>query len=148
MKQIVINKNDAGQRLNKFIEKTFPAIPPSLMYKSIRTKNIKINRKRCTPDQKLWIEPVGVLPGEIVARPVQGRGHEDDEVEPQQIMSDHLQHGHVSFLPCISIQNICPDGNTKKGRPGAAYSRSKAFRQGDQYVLPFVKSAERAVYSR
>ena len=53
MKQIVINKNDAGQRLNKFIEKTFPAIPPSLMYKSIRTKNIKINRKRCTPDQKL-----------------------------------------------------------------------------------------------
>lgn len=53
VKQIVINKNDAGQRLNKFIEKTFPAIPPSLMYKSIRTKNIKINRKRCTPDQKL-----------------------------------------------------------------------------------------------
>ena len=53
MKQIVINKNDAGQRLNKFIEKTFPAIPSSLMYKSIRTKNIKINRKRCTPDQKL-----------------------------------------------------------------------------------------------
>ena len=53
MKQIIINKNDAGQRLNKFIEKTFPAIPPSLMYKSIRTKNIKINRKRCTPDQKL-----------------------------------------------------------------------------------------------
>ncbi len=53
MKQIIINKNDAGQRLNKFIEKSFPAIPASLMYKSIRTKNIKINRKRCTPDQKL-----------------------------------------------------------------------------------------------
>ena len=53
MKQIVIQKNDAGQRLNKFIEKSFPAIPASLMYKSIRTKNIKVNRKRCTPDQKL-----------------------------------------------------------------------------------------------
>ncbi len=53
MKQIVIKKNDAGQRLNKFIEKSFPAIPASLMYKSIRTKNIKVNRKRCTPDQKL-----------------------------------------------------------------------------------------------
>ena len=53
MKQIVIQKNDAGQRLNKFIEKSFPAIPTSLMYKSIRTKNIKVNRKRCTPDQKL-----------------------------------------------------------------------------------------------
>lgn len=53
MKQIIIQKNDAGQRLNKFIEKSFPAIPTSLMYKSIRTKNIKVNRKRCTPDQKL-----------------------------------------------------------------------------------------------
>lgn len=53
MKQIIIQKNDAGQRLNKFIEKSFPAIPASLMYKSIRTKNIKVNKKRCTPDQKL-----------------------------------------------------------------------------------------------
>lgn len=53
MKSITIKKNDAGQRLNKFIEKTFPAIPASLMYKSIRTKNIKVNKKRCTPDQRL-----------------------------------------------------------------------------------------------
>ena len=53
MKQVIIQKNDAGQRLSKFIEKSFPAIPASLMYKSIRTKNIKVNRKRCTPDQKL-----------------------------------------------------------------------------------------------
>ncbi len=53
MKSITIKKNDAGQRLNKFIEKTFPAIPASMMYKSIRTKNIKVNKKRCTPDQRL-----------------------------------------------------------------------------------------------
>lgn len=53
MKSVIINKNDAGQRLNKFIEKTFPAIPASMMYKSIRTKNIKVNKKRCTPDQRL-----------------------------------------------------------------------------------------------
>ncbi len=53
MKRVEIKKNDAGQRLNKFIEKSFPAIPVSLMYKSIRTKNIKVNKKRCTPDQKL-----------------------------------------------------------------------------------------------
>lgn len=53
MKSVTIQKNDAGQRLNKFIEKSFPLIPASLMYKSIRTKNIKVNKKRCTPDQKL-----------------------------------------------------------------------------------------------
>ena len=46
MKEFKINENDAGQRLNKFIEKTFLNIPNSLIYKSIRKKNIKINNKK------------------------------------------------------------------------------------------------------
>lgn len=47
MKSCVIEKNDSGQRLNKFIQKSFPSLPQSLMYKAIRKKNIKINKKRC-----------------------------------------------------------------------------------------------------
>ncbi len=46
MKEFVINKNDAGQRLDKFIEKATAGMPKSLIYKSIRTKKIKVNRKR------------------------------------------------------------------------------------------------------
>lgn len=46
MKQITINKNDAGQRLDKFLMKFFPAMPQSLVYKAIRKKRIKINGKR------------------------------------------------------------------------------------------------------
>lgn len=53
MKKIVIDKNDAGQRVDKFITKTFDRLPKSLMFKEIRKKNIKVNRKRCTPEQKL-----------------------------------------------------------------------------------------------
>lgn len=53
MKEITINKNDAGQRLDKFLLKTFKNLPPSLMYKAIRKKNIKLNSKRCQPDSKL-----------------------------------------------------------------------------------------------
>ena len=45
MHELIIKKNDAGQRLDKFITKTLD-IPPSLLYKSIRTKKIKVNRKR------------------------------------------------------------------------------------------------------
>ena len=45
MKELRINKNDAGQRLDKFITKTL-ALPTGLLYKSIRTKKIKVNRKR------------------------------------------------------------------------------------------------------
>ncbi len=53
MKSFRINENDSGQRVDRFIEKTFDHLPKSLMYKEIRKKNIKVNKKRCTPDQHL-----------------------------------------------------------------------------------------------
>ncbi len=46
MKEFYINKNDAGQRLDKYITKSFPLLPQSLMYKYIRSKRIKVNNKR------------------------------------------------------------------------------------------------------
>ena len=46
MRIIKIGKNDAGQRLDKFLSKAVKGLPFSLMYKSIRTKKIKVNRKR------------------------------------------------------------------------------------------------------
>lgn len=46
MKKISVNKNDAGNRLDKFINKCFPNIPYSLLYKYIRKKRIKVNGKK------------------------------------------------------------------------------------------------------
>ena len=46
MKEFVIKKNDADQRLDKYITKAFPLLPKSLMYKYIRSKRIKINGKK------------------------------------------------------------------------------------------------------
>lgn len=53
MKSCVITKNDANQRLDKFLAKSFPALPKSLMYKFIRTKHIKVNRKRAEISTRL-----------------------------------------------------------------------------------------------
>ncbi len=53
MRSFTIGKNDAGQRVNKFIEKAVPALPGSLMHKYIRLKYIKLNRKRCKAEDKL-----------------------------------------------------------------------------------------------
>ena len=47
MQILKIKKNDAGQRLDKFLSKAVKGLPASLMYKYIRTKKIKINRHRC-----------------------------------------------------------------------------------------------------
>ena len=46
MKEFTIKKNDAGQRLDKFLTKAVKGLPTSLMYKFIRTKKIKVNRAR------------------------------------------------------------------------------------------------------
>lgn len=53
MKSITISSNDAGQRVDRLILKTFDSLPKSLMFKEIRKKNIKVNKKRCTPEQVL-----------------------------------------------------------------------------------------------
>lgn len=53
MKSITISSNDAGQRVDRLILKTFDRLPKALMFKEIRKKNIKVNKKRCTPEQIL-----------------------------------------------------------------------------------------------
>lgn len=53
MKSFSITKNDAGQRLDKFITKACPKLPTSLMYRYIRTKHIKINGKRAEISTRL-----------------------------------------------------------------------------------------------
>lgn len=50
MRQVKINKNDAGQRLDKYLLKRFKTMPKSLMYKYLRTKYIKLNGKKVQPE--------------------------------------------------------------------------------------------------
>ena len=47
MRQLIVGKNDAGQRADKFLTKTLVNLPKSLLYKFLRTKHIKLNGKRC-----------------------------------------------------------------------------------------------------
>lgn len=53
MLEIIVNKNDAGQRLDKFLQKSLDNVTNSMIYKWIRLKKIKVNRTRATNDQRL-----------------------------------------------------------------------------------------------
>lgn len=53
LKEITVNKNDASQRIDKFISKTFKTMPQSLVYKYLRTKRIKVNGKKAKENQIL-----------------------------------------------------------------------------------------------
>ena len=53
MKEIQIRKNDAGQRLDRFVGKAVPLLPESLLQKYIRLKRIKRNGKGTKRDVRL-----------------------------------------------------------------------------------------------
>ena len=53
MRQLTVEKNDAGQRLDKFLLKKFKTMPKSMAYMYIRKKCIKLNGKRATGEMML-----------------------------------------------------------------------------------------------
>lgn len=53
MREFSIGKNDAGQRLDRFLSKNMPLLPGPLLQKYIRIKRIKCNGARCQRDQRL-----------------------------------------------------------------------------------------------
>ncbi len=53
MRELKIEKNDAGQRLDRYLSKALPALPSALAQKFIRTKYIKRNGKRAQMDDRL-----------------------------------------------------------------------------------------------
>ena len=53
MREFTVGKNDAGQRLDRFVGKSLPLLPPALLQKYIRIKRIKVNGQRAARDQRL-----------------------------------------------------------------------------------------------
>ncbi len=50
---LTVTKNDAGQRLDKFLIKTYKNLPLPMLYKAIRKKDVKRNGKRCEAADRL-----------------------------------------------------------------------------------------------
>lgn len=48
-----INKNEAGQRFDKYLHKLLPGAPSSFLYKMLRKKNIVLNGKKAEGKEKL-----------------------------------------------------------------------------------------------
>ncbi len=53
MKQLVVGKNDAGQRLDKFLKKATVGLPDSLLYKYLRKKCVKVNGRHVTDGARI-----------------------------------------------------------------------------------------------
>lgn len=53
MREFIIGKNDAGQRLDRWLAKRLPLLPAPLAQKYIRIKRVKLNGKRAARDTRL-----------------------------------------------------------------------------------------------
>ena len=53
MRELTVGKNDAGQRIDRFVAKALPLLPGALLQKYIRLKRIKCNGGRCKGEQRL-----------------------------------------------------------------------------------------------
>lgn len=59
MKAFTIHPNDAGQRLDRFVRKVAPTLPPALLQRYIRVKRVKLNGRRAQNGELL-------RPGDLV----------------------------------------------------------------------------------
>ncbi len=59
MKEFLIGKNEAGQRLDKFLSKCLPDAGKGFLYRMLRKKNITVNHEKKTGAEKL-------MPGDVV----------------------------------------------------------------------------------
>lgn len=93
MKSFTISPTDAGIRVDKFVARVAPTLPKSLLYKSIRQKNIKRNRKRVEGSDRLcegdvldlyipdeFFEPAAPRYDFLSAGPLTGIVYEDDNI--------------------------------------------------------------------
>ena len=53
MREVTIGAKESGQRFSKFLEKYFKEAQTSFLYKMLRKKNIKLNGKKATGNEKL-----------------------------------------------------------------------------------------------
>ena len=55
MREFTVTKNDAGQRLDRWLGKTLPLLPAPLAQKYIRLKRVKLNGKGAKRDTRLAV---------------------------------------------------------------------------------------------
>lgn len=53
MKEIIVKENDAGRRLDNYLKKYMPGAPGSFFYKMLRKKNIVLNGKKASGQERL-----------------------------------------------------------------------------------------------
>lgn len=106
MKEIIIDKNESDQRLDRFLKKYLGNATQGFIYKMIRKKNIKVNGKKVNPEDNIvegdiiqlylsdeTIEKFLTVKGEIRSKLVPNIIYEDENIILINKGSGVLSHG-------------------------------------------------------
>ena len=50
---LTVTADDAGQRLDNFLRKRYPALPKSRIYQMLRRGEVRVNKKRAKPELRV-----------------------------------------------------------------------------------------------
>ncbi|MDE6972560.1 MAG: RluA family pseudouridine synthase [Lachnospiraceae bacterium] len=135
MREVIINQNEAGQRLHKFLHKYMPQAPSSFFYKMLRKKNITLNGKKAEGKEMLELSDrvCFFLSEETICnfqndKPLSDEYdmafktlsgisiiYEDDDVlimdKPENILSQKAKEGDLSLnewmVGCLLSKGVC-----------------------------------------
>lgn len=108
MQQVKIGKNEAGQRLDKFLGKYFKEASTSFLYKMLRKKNIELNGKRASGNEKLCVDDViGIFMADETIAKFRGIGQTTDMgAKKQPVISSKKYSFDVSQNIIYEDENV------------------------------------------
>ncbi len=110
MQQYTIGENEAGQRFDKYLKKILKEAPDSFLYKMLRKKNIVLNGKKCTGNEKLEKQDVVkiFLADETFER-FSGQTLSTDSKQGQEIASEMIRQYQMAYRTLKEISVVYED---------------------------------------
>lgn len=102
MQLLIIKENEAGQRLDKYLHKYLKEAPNSFLYKMLRKKNIVLNGKKASGNEKLIIgDEIRLFFSEETLEKMKGNGSEIPESLDRQYKDYKKAYEAYGKLPVI-----------------------------------------------
>ena len=99
MREIIIDKNESEQRLDRFLKKYLGEASSGFIYKMIRKKNIKVNESRAKPETT-------IVEGDTIQLYLADKTIDKFITEDREIKSDRIENGSHSSYGLTAIFGI------------------------------------------
>ncbi len=119
--QVEITENHAGQRLDNFLSSQLKKVPKAHIYRIIRKGEVRVNKKRCKPLQKLQL-------GDVVRIPPVRLNNAKSAPEPSNQALVTLEKAIIYEDKDLIVLNK-PSGFAVHGGSGVSYGVIEGFRQ-------------------